>query len=413
MEFFPPNLHTTTCQTASKKSAIANRLHLLPRPPGIKSPPRSGSVCGLAKLFRRLGASYGEAAPRVWLQGKLSKKGRFSLTLPANAANPAIKGTKIQAVMFNGTVDKFDEILFIGKSYFISNGLVKRVNPNFKSVNTEYELTLNNTSVVEEVEDCMNVTNMIYNFVKLSELKNHSNKDKNLFDVVGIVINVKNLGSIITTKNNDKRNKREIEIINMESDPIMLTVWGEYATNKESKLMDIQSEKLVVAFSSIAVSKYQGFSFCSTGSTIIEINPDISESKELQKWSTIEIEIKKIKQTKSRDTKYTEAEHDKWFYIKGMTTKIENEEPWYNACANCNKKIQSRGNSVTCDKCGKEDVQCRPKYMVRFRVTDSSDTITITIFDDIETVIGCSASEYVESTEKYKNKLHSCVSKIY
>ncbi|XP_043717555.1 replication protein A 70 kDa DNA-binding subunit B-like [Telopea speciosissima] len=254
---------------------------------------------------------------------------------------------------------------------------------------------------------------MIYNFVKLSELKNHSNKDENLFDVVGIIINAKNLASITTTKYNDRKNKREIEIISTESEPIMLTLWGEYATNEGSQLMDIQSEKSVVAFSSISVSKYQGFSLCTTGSTIIQINPDISESKELHKWSTIEIGTMKIKQTKSRDTKYTEAEHDKWFYIKGMITKIMNEETWYNACANCNKKIQSRGNSVTCDKCEKKDVQCRPKYLIRFRVTDSSDTITITIFDDIETVIGCSPSEYVESTKKYKNKLHSCVSKIY
>ncbi|XP_042511341.1 replication factor A 51 kDa subunit-like [Macadamia integrifolia] len=93
---------------------------------------------------------------------------------------------------------------------------------------------------------------------------------------------------------------------------------------------------------------------------------------------------------------------NKYYSIEGRIINLENEIPWYNACKACNKKVQLKGDSARCDKCNTDDTKYTQKYMGRFKVTDSTDTIIVTIFENLETITGCSASEYARSPEKVK-----------
>ncbi|XP_042487300.1 disease resistance protein L6-like isoform X2 [Macadamia integrifolia] len=104
-----------------------------------------------------------------------------------------------------------------------------------------------------------------------------------------------------------------------------------------------------------------------------------------------------------------------YYYIEGKITKLENETPWYNACKDCNKKVQFRRGTAICDRCGNDDTRYTKKYWGRFNVIDSTGTIFITLFDDIKVITGCSATEYAKSLKKlqYQKKLHSCLSKNY
>lgn len=60
------------------------------------------------------------------------------------------QGTQIQATMFNDAAKKFFNTFQMGKVYFISKGTLKLANKQFKTVQNDYEMTLNENSEVEE-----------------------------------------------------------------------------------------------------------------------------------------------------------------------------------------------------------------------------------------------------------------------
>ncbi|CAL5374494.1 unnamed protein product [Camellia sinensis] len=62
-------------------------------------------------------------------------------------------GTQIQATMFNEAAKKFYDKFQLGKVYYISKGTLKVASKQFKTVQNDYEMTLNANSAVEEASD--------------------------------------------------------------------------------------------------------------------------------------------------------------------------------------------------------------------------------------------------------------------
>ena len=58
---------------------------------------------------------------------------------------------EIRATAFNGAVDEFYDRLEEGKVYLISQAKVNLAKKKFNNVNNEYELALENKTVIEEV----------------------------------------------------------------------------------------------------------------------------------------------------------------------------------------------------------------------------------------------------------------------
>ncbi|RZS03868.1 hypothetical protein BHM03_00034093 [Ensete ventricosum] len=84
--------------------------------------------------------------------------------------NWTIKGTQIQATMFNEAATKFYPKFELGKVYYISKGSLRVANKQFKTVQNDYEMTLNENSVVEEAEGEAFVPETKYNFVRIDGL---------------------------------------------------------------------------------------------------------------------------------------------------------------------------------------------------------------------------------------------------
>lgn len=79
--------------------------------------------------------------------------------------------------MFNEAAKKFFEKFQLGKVYFISRGTLKVANKQFKTVQNDYEMTLNENS---EVEEASNEETFIpetkFNFVPIDELGPYVNQ---------------------------------------------------------------------------------------------------------------------------------------------------------------------------------------------------------------------------------------------
>lgn len=81
------------------------------------------------------------------------------------------QGTQIQATMFNEAARKFYDRFQVGKVYYISKGTLKLANKQFKTVPNDYEMTLNENSVVEEAtNEPTFIPETKFNFVPIDQL---------------------------------------------------------------------------------------------------------------------------------------------------------------------------------------------------------------------------------------------------
>lgn len=64
-----------------------------------------------------------------------------------------MQGTQIQATMFNEAARKFYDTFQMGKAYYISKGSLKVANKQFRTVPNDFEMTLNENSIIEVAKD--------------------------------------------------------------------------------------------------------------------------------------------------------------------------------------------------------------------------------------------------------------------
>lgn len=84
--------------------------------------------------------------------------------------------------MFNEAARKFFDRFQVGKVYYISKGTLKVANKQFKTVQNDYEMTLNEYSMVEEASDeGVYIPEPKFNFVPIDQLGLYVNGK----DVVG------------------------------------------------------------------------------------------------------------------------------------------------------------------------------------------------------------------------------------
>lgn len=73
--------------------------------------------------------------------------------------------------MFNEAARKFYEKFQLGKVYYISKGTLKVANKQFKTLQNDYEMTLNESSVVEEaVNEETFIPETKFNFIPIDQL---------------------------------------------------------------------------------------------------------------------------------------------------------------------------------------------------------------------------------------------------
>jgi len=77
--------------------------------------------------------------------------------------------------MFNEAAKKFYPMFELGKVYFVSKGSLRIANKQFKTVQNDYEMTLNENVVVEEAEGETIIPQVQFNFVKIDQLGSYVN----------------------------------------------------------------------------------------------------------------------------------------------------------------------------------------------------------------------------------------------
>ncbi|KAG5056551.1 hypothetical protein AAZX31_05G019900 [Glycine max] len=328
-------------------------------------------------------------------------------------------GTQIQATMFNNAARKFFDKFVLGKVYYISRGTLKVANKQFKTVQNDYEMTLNENSEVEEVVgEASFVPETKFNFVQIDQLGPHVNKSE-LVDVIGVVKNVSSTMSIRRKSDNESIPKRDITIADDTKKTVVVSLWNELATTTGEELLDIVDKSPVVAIKSLKVGDFQGVSLSTIGRSVVLVNPDIPEAKNLRSWYDFEGKDAAMDSVGSGSSPisnngirsvYTDRIHlsdiisnpslgdgkPAFFSLRGHITFIKPDQAmWYRACKTCNKKVtESFGSGYWCDGCQKSDEQCSLRYIMVAKVSDGSAETFISVFNqEAEKIVGCSADD--------------------
>ncbi|XP_016467709.1 replication protein A 70 kDa DNA-binding subunit B-like [Nicotiana tabacum] len=328
-------------------------------------------------------------------------------------------GTQIQATMFNEAARKFFDKFELGKVYYISKGTLRVANKQFKTVQNDYEMTLNENSQVEEAsnEEAF-IPDTKFNFVPIDELGPYVN-GRELVDVIGVVQSVSPTMSIRRKSNNETVPKRDITIADATKKTVVVSLWNDLATNVGQELLDMSDKSPVVAIKSLKVGDFQGVSLSALSKSNIVVNPDLPEAKKLRSWYDSEgkeTSLASIGSGMSPSTKngarsmYSDRvsllhitsnpslgeEKPVFFSIKAYISFIKPDQTmWYRACKMCNKKVTDAfGSGYWCEGCQKNDAECSLRYIMALKVSDASGEAWLSAFNEqAEKILGCSADE--------------------
>ncbi|ESQ40742.1 hypothetical protein EUTSA_v10013014mg [Eutrema salsugineum] len=329
------------------------------------------------------------------------------------------EGTQIQATMFNAAARKFYDTFQMGKVYYISRGSLKLANKQFKTVQNDYEMTLNENSEVEEARsEEMFIPETKFNFVPIDELGAYVNQ-KELIDVIGVVQSVSPTMSIRRKNDNEMIPKRDITLADETKKTVVVSLWNDLATGLGQELLDMADNYPIIAIKSLKVGDFQGVSLSTVSRSNVVINPDSPEAAKLKSWydsegketsmSTIGSGISSSANNGSRSM-YSDRvclshftsnpslgeEKPVFFSTRAYISFIKPDQTmWYRACKTCNKKVtEAMDSGYWCEGCQKKDEECSLRYIMAVKASDSTGEAWCFAFnDEAEKIIGCTADE--------------------
>ncbi|KAL9227314.1 hypothetical protein vseg_003016 [Gypsophila vaccaria] len=328
-------------------------------------------------------------------------------------------GTEIQATMFNEAARKFYDTFQVGQAYYISKGTLKVANKQYRTVQNDYEMTLNENSLVEEVKDeGVFIPETKFDFVPIDQLGPYVN-GKDLVDVIGVVQSVSPTMSIRRKSNNEMIPKRDITIADESKKTVVVSLWNDHATTLGQELLDMADKSPVVAIKALKVGDFQGVSLSAVSKSVIKVNPDLPEARKLTSWydaegkeaamASVGAGLSPSSNSGGRSL-YTDRvtvshitsnpslgeEKPEFFNLKAYISLIKPDQAmWYRACKTCNKKVtEAIGSGYWCEGCQKNDEECSLRYIMVAKIADVSGEAWISTFNDqAEKLIGCSADE--------------------
>lgn len=324
---------------------------------------------------------------------------------------------EIRCTAFRDQVDKFYDMLEVGKIYYISRGILKAANKQFNHLKNEYEMTLNADSEVIPLpeSDDDSIPTLQFNFEPVNSIE-----AKQANDLVDILAVVKSSGDVqrFTSRNSGKElTKRDIEIVDESNTVVVLTLWGTEAEQFDG------SNNPVLAIKGARIAEFGGGKTLGTfSSTVLQIDPDIPEAHRLRGWfnaggrSETFKSVSKTMGASSVDVNgpiitFAEAKEKELgfhgqadtFTVKAIVNMIRTENAIYKACPSesCKKKLIDQSNDMyRCEKCNKEYPNYRYRLITQMNLADWSGNQWVTAFSgEAEKILGITAQELGELKE--------------
>lgn len=146
-------------------------------------------------------------------------------------------GGEIRVTCFNAVVDRFYDVVEVGKVYLISKGSLKPAQKNFNHLKNDWEIFLEATSTVDLCpEEDGSIPQQQFSFKPISEIEIAENNS--IFDVIGVVISV-NPSVPILRKNGMETQRRILNLKDGSGWTVELTLWGDFCNKEGQKLQEM------------------------------------------------------------------------------------------------------------------------------------------------------------------------------
>ncbi|MED6182107.1 Replication protein A 70 kDa DNA-binding subunit A [Stylosanthes scabra] len=316
-------------------------------------------------------------------------------------------GGEIRVTCFNAVVDRFYNVIQVGKVYTISKGSLKPAKKDYNHLKNDWEIVLDSNSIVELCQDeDDSIPEQKFSFRPIIDLENVDNNA--ILDVIGVVISV-NPSVPIMRKNGMETQRRILNIKDSSGRNVELTLWGEFCNREGQKLQEMSDAGSfpIVAVKAGKVNDYSGKSIGTISTTQLFINPDLPEAHTLREWfdrvgkDSISQSISKdvlpggpkneIRKTVSqvKDEGLGRSDKPDWITVRATISFLKTDTFCYTACPlmigdrQCNKKVTRAGDARwQCDRCNQEFEECDYRYLLQAQIVDHTGISWVTAFQE-------------------------------
>jgi len=335
-------------------------------------------------------------------------------------------GVDIRGAFFKEAVEKFYNMLEVGKIYRITGGRLKVADVKWNKCKSSFEITFDQNTEIYKDNDDGEIALANYEFVRICDIETIE-PNKNV-DVLAVVKSVGDVTHIVSKKTGQEMAKCDLVLADDSGAEISLTVWREKA---ETAPTDYANHP-IVAFRRARVSEYGGC--CLSAGSSVDINPNIPQARQLQKWwlsggaqtsSTRSLSTRAggggrapaFEERKGisaiRDEHLGQQNMDKGDFLsfKGTITSFKKDRKdgaWYSACANAGepcknlfKVTPTPDGRWQCDKCYGIFDNCVRRWIFSGVVEDESSSTWVSFFNEqAETMMKTTADDAYARTHE-------------
>eukprot|EP01016_Furgasonia_blochmanni_P055645 TRINITY_DN9349_c0_g1_i2.p1 TRINITY_DN9349_c0_g1~~TRINITY_DN9349_c0_g1_i2.p1 ORF type:complete len:626 (+),score=89.93 TRINITY_DN9349_c0_g1_i2:134-2011(+) len=306
-------------------------------------------------------------------------------------------GNEIQGSFFNDLAKKFHPELEVDKVYVISGGTIKQANLRFSSVKNDYQLVFDRRTNFKPAPEDEEIAHGKFNFTKIKDLK--TAELNSVVDVLGIVMDCGAVQEVKLRNADETKPRRTIHVFDESLLFVELTIWGNLAQQTDVK------PHTIIIVKAVRVTEFQGRRNLQTmnQSEVVTSLPDVPEVVDIIEWQAAnQVSIddlrpleeghaatvvsgkksrcKPIAQIEEESSEITDA-NPLWSDVKGVITYVKTENPYYQACRVCHKKVVEEADGWRCENCGKVHKECITRYLLTAKITDSSGSMFVNVYD--------------------------------
>ncbi|KAJ3676427.1 hypothetical protein LUZ60_003839 [Juncus effusus] len=330
------------------------------------------------------------------------------------------EGGEIRATCFNNAAEQFYNLIEFGKVYLISKGMLKPARKEFNPLNNEYEMNLDQNSMVDPCfEEDNSIPQINFNFKQISEIE--SLETNTMVDVIGVVTSI-SPSTVITKKNGTETLKRTLQIRDMSGKSVEITFWGNFVNNEGTEMQNMLDSGSfpILAVKMGRINEFNGKSISTIHGSQLFINPNfIPQANMIKDWyetegnklPSIPLSIPREMGTNRGENRKTVSQikdeglgkdnKTDWINVKAVITFIKGDSFCYTACPlirgdrTCSKKVTNNGDgSWRCDTCLQNFAECDYRYILQFQISDHTGVIYVTAFQEAgEEIMGISAKD--------------------
>ncbi|KAK2195322.1 bifunctional Nucleic acid-binding [Babesia duncani] len=324
---------------------------------------------------------------------------------------------EIRAIFFGEAVNKWYSFIEEGQVYSISGGQLRPANKRFNNVSHTCEMTLDENSQIQLVNNINDIPSIICKFTLLKDIENLD--VGTVVDILAIAVRAKDVQSVVQKASGNPIEKREVLVCDSSGHPTWVSCWGPKAQMLNGEQLESHP---VLYLKGVRVNDWQGKKLDTQSTTKITIEPVIPEAITLRRWwnennSTIKTATAAGRQNESQFGEIVTLQHiiiaghqalefktlgDKGivFTTRAIVAFIKDNQFSWPACPGCWKKMIRENETWSCQKCFN---QANPNhsYILTVRLASGEFQLWATAMSNVaETMMGgVTANELVHLVE--------------